>query len=57
MSASFRRYYSCPYGVMRNLDAVIRVSNYVRLNASLQRARSLSSDASDKLIMPILPAE
>ena len=46
-----------PYGVMRNLDAIIRVSNYVRLNPSLQRARSLWSGASDKLIMPILPAE
>ena len=46
-----------PYGVMRNLDAIIRVSNYVRLNPGLQRARSLWSGASDKLIMPILPAE
>ena len=27
-----RCYYSCPYGVMPNLDAIIRVSNYVRLN-------------------------
>ena len=43
-----------PYGVMRNLDAIIRVSNYVRLNPGLQRARSLWSGASDKLIMPIL---
>ena len=45
------------YGVMRNLDAIIRVWNYVRLNPGLQRARSLWSGASDKLIMPILPAE
>ena len=42
---------------MRNLDAIIRVSNYVRLNPGLQRARSLRSGASDKLIMPILQAE
>ena len=41
---------------MRNLDAIIRVSNYVRLNPGLQRARPLWSGASDKLIMPILPA-
>ena len=34
-----RCYYSCLYGVMRNLDAIIRVSNYVRLNPGLQRAR------------------
>ena len=46
-----------PYGVMRNLDAITRVSNYVRLNPGLQRARSLWSGASDKSIMPILPAE
>ena len=52
-----RCYYSCPYAVMRNLDAIIRVSNYVRLNPGLQRARPLWSGASDKLIMPILPAE
>ena len=32
-----------PYGVMRNLDAIIRVSNYVRLNPGLHRARSLWS--------------
>ena len=51
-----RCYYSCPYAVMRNLDAIIRVSNYVRLNPGLQRARPLWSSASDKLIMPILPA-
>ena len=31
--------YSCPYAVMRNLDAIFRVSNYVRLNPGLQRAR------------------
>ena len=49
-----RCYYSCPYGVLRNLDAIIRVrmvlcktsmllcvSNYVRLNPGLQRARPL----------------
>ena len=49
---------------MRNLDAIIRVrmllcevSNYVRLNPGLQRARPLWSGASDKLIMPILPAQ
>ena len=52
-----RCYYSCPYGVMRNLDAIIRVSNYVRLNPGLQRARPLWSGASDRLIMHILPAE
>ena len=52
-----RCYYSCPYAVMRNLDAIIRVSNYVRLNPGLQRARPLWSGASDKLIMPILPAQ
>ena len=51
-----RCYYSCPYAVMRNLDAIIRVSNYV-LNPGLQRARPLWSRASDKLIMPILPAQ
>ena len=69
--AKARCYYSCPYAVMRkldaiirvcmlfmpNLDAIIRVSNCVRLNPSLQRARPLWSGASDKLIMPILPAE
>ena len=42
---------------MPNLDAIIRVSNYVRLNLGLQRARPLWSGASDKLIMPILPAQ
>ena len=52
-----RCYYSCPYAVMRNLDAIIRVSNYVRLNPGLQRARPQWSGASDKFIMPILPAE
>ena len=51
------RYYSCLYAVMPNLDAIIRVSNYVRLNPGLQRARPLWSGASDKLVMPILPAE
>ena len=35
-------------GVMRNLDANIPVSNYVRLNACLQRARPLWSGVSDK---------
>ena len=55
--AKRRCYYSCPYAVMQNLDAIIRVSNYVRLNPGLQRARPLWSGASDKLIMPILPAE
>ena len=45
------------YVVMRNLDAIIRVSNYVRLNPGLQRARPLWSGASNKLIMPILPAQ
>ena len=45
------------YAVMRNLDAIIRVSNYVRLYPGLQRARPLWSGASDKLIMPILPAQ
>ena len=52
-----RCYYSCSYAVIRNLDAIIRVSNYVRLNPGLQRARPLWSGASDKFIMPILPAE
>ena len=42
---------------MRNLDAIIRVSHYVRLNPGLQRARPPWSGTSDKLIMPILPAE
>ena len=42
---------------MPNLDAIIRVSNYVRLNPGLQRARPLWSGASDKLITPILPAQ
>ena len=42
---------------MPNLDAIIRVSNCVRLNPGLQRARPLWSGASDKLIMPILPGE
>ena len=47
-----------PYaGVMRNIDAIIRVSNYVCLNLGLPRARPLWSGASDKLTMPILPAE
>ena len=55
--AKARCYYSCLYAVMPNLDAIIRVSNYVRLNPGLQRARPLWSGASDKLIMPILPAE
>ena len=41
---------------MRNLDAIIRVSNYVRL-PGLQRARPLWSGSSNKLIMPILPAQ
>ena len=50
-------YYSCPYAVMPNLDAIIRVSNYVRLNPGLKRARPLWSGASVKLIMHILPAE
>ena len=52
-----RCYYSCWYAVMQNIDAIIRVSNYVRLNPGLERARPLWSGASDKLIMPILPAE
>ena len=58
--AKARCYYSCLYAVMPNLDAIIRVSNvsnYVRLNPGLQRARPLWSGASDKLIMPMLPAE
>ena len=38
---------------MPNLNAIIRVSNYVCLNSGLQRARPLWSVASDKLIMPI----
>ena len=56
-SAKARCYYSCPYAIMPNLDALIRVSNYVRLNPGLQKARPPWSGASDKLIMPILPAE
>ena len=58
--AKARCYYSCLYAVMPNFDAIIRVSNvsnYVGLNPGLQRARPLWSGASDKLIMPILPAE
>ena len=55
--AKARCYYSCLYAVMPNLDAIIRVSNCVRLNPGLQRARPLWSGASDKLVMPILPAE
>ena len=55
--AKARCYYSCPYAVIPNLDAIIRVSNYGRLNPGLQRAWPLWSGASDKLIMPILPAE
>ena len=39
------------------LDAIIRGSNYVRLNPGVQRARSLWSGASNKLSMAILPAE
>ena len=39
-SMLFLIYYSCPYAAMRNLDAIIRVSNYVRL-PGLQRARPL----------------
>ena len=46
-----------PYGVMRNQDAILRVSNYVSLNPGLQRARSLWSGASDNLIMHVFPAE
>ena len=42
---------------MRNLDAIIRVSNYVSLNPGLQRARSLWSRASDNLIMHVFHAE
>ena len=50
--AKLRCYYSCPYDVMGNLDAIIRASNYVRLNPGLH------AGAIDfKLIMPILPAE
>ena len=40
---------------MRNLDAIIRVSNYVSLNPGPQRARSLWSGASDNLIMHVFP--
>ena len=42
---------------MRNLDAIIRLSNYVRPNPGLQRARPLWSGASDNLIMHVFPAE
>ena len=45
------------YCVMRNLDAIIRVSHYVRLSPDLQRARPLWSGASDNLFMPILHTE
>ena len=55
--ANPRWYYLCPYAVMWNLDAIIRVSNYVHLNPGLKRTRPLWSGASDKLIMPILPAQ
>ena len=55
--AKARCYYSCPYAVMPNLDAIIRVSSYVHLNPGLKRARPLWSGVSVKLIMPILPAE
>ena len=52
-------YYSCPYAVMRNLHAIIRVRMLLceTSNPGLQRARPLWSGASDKLIMPILPAQ
>jgi len=46
-----------PYGVMRNLDAIIRVSNHVRPNPGPQRARPPRSGASDKPTMPTPPAE
>ena len=45
------------YSIVANLDVIIRVSNYARLNPGLQRARPLWSGASDKLIMPILSAQ
>ena len=48
--AKARCNYSCLYAVIPNRDAIIRVSNYVRLNPGLQRARPLWSGASDKLI-------
>ena len=41
------------YDVMRNPDAIIRISNHVCLNPGLQRTRPLSSGVSDKLTMPI----
>ena len=55
-SAKPRCCYSCPYDVMPNLDAIVRVSNYVRLYPGIQRARPRWSGASDR-VMPILPAE
>ena len=39
-----------PYSVIRNFNAIIRVSNYVLLNPGLQRVRPLWSGASDELI-------
>jgi len=42
---------------MRNLDDIGRVWSCVRLGPGLQRARSLGSGASDRLIMAVLPAE
>ena len=55
-------YYSCPYVVMPNLDAIIRVRMLLYTKprcyySGLQRARPLWSGSSDKLIMPILPAQ
>ena len=57
-----RCYYSCPYVVMPNLDAIIRVRMLLYTKprcyySGLQRARPLWSGSSDKLIMPILPAQ
>ena len=42
---------------MRNLNAIIRVLKYVRLNPGLQRARPLWSGTSDELIMHFLPTK
>ena len=43
------------YGVMRNFDAIIRVSKYVRLNPGLQRARPLWCGASKDEICIFFP--
>ena len=54
--AKARCYYSCPYAVMRKLDAIIRV-RMLLCESSMLLFVFVWSGASDKLIMPILPAE